>query len=238
VNSEQVTVAYVFDGDTVELSDGRKVRYIGLNTPERDQPFYEEAREANRKLVEGMPVLIELDVQVTDRYGRLLAYVWVGEQLVNLELVRQGYGSAYTQAPNLRHTDAILAAEQEARAAQVGLWLPADVPVKIRFINYDAPGADHLNPNGEWVELVNEGTEAVDLSGFSLKDEANHIYTFDAVHLEPGEALAVHSGVGQDGPGSVYWGLIEDAIWSNGGDTAYLRDPEGRLVDIYGYGRP
>ena len=234
----QVTVARVLDGDTVELADGRRVRYLGLNTPERGQPFYQEATDTNRRLVEGKEAWLALDVQPTDQYGRTLGYLWVGGQFVNRELVRQGLATLYTEPPNVRYTEALVAAQQAAREAETGLWAPANLPLKIQKIYYDAPGSDPDNPNGEWVEIVNDGAKAVDLTGFTLKDEANHIYTFPAATLSPGRQLNVYSGQGTDNAGALYWGLVGDAVWNNDGDTAFLRDPQGRLVDIYEYSQP
>jgi micrococcal nuclease len=234
-DGEPVVVRHVVDGDTVELQDGRTVRYIGINAPERHQPYYEEATSANRRLVEDEAARIVLDAQQTDRFGRTLGYLWVGDRLVNLELVRLGFATAYTKPPNVRYSAEILAAEQRARDAQAGLWASADVPVRIRTIVYDAPGPDDQNPNGEWVELVIDGSQPVDLGGFTVKDEANHIYVFPAVKLNPGQGLRLHSGPGTDDDASLYWGLVDDAVWNNGGDTAYLRDSQGRLVDVYEY---
>jgi micrococcal nuclease len=91
---ETATVAKVVDGDTIELSDGRRVRYIGINTPERDQPYYKEATEANRQLVAGQEVQLELDQDTFDQYGRTLAYVWVEGRMANLEIVSRGYANA------------------------------------------------------------------------------------------------------------------------------------------------
>jgi micrococcal nuclease len=94
------TVVNVVDGDTIHVRvAGRveKVRYIGVDTPEvhhptkGEQPGGREATAQNRALVGGRPVRLELDVQERDRYGRLLADVWVGEVMVNAELVRRGY---------------------------------------------------------------------------------------------------------------------------------------------------
>lgn len=235
VDGERATVAQVLDGDTVELDDGRRVRYLGINTPERNQPFFEEARGANRRLVEGKVAWMVLDAQPIDQYGRILAYLWVHGQFVNVELVRQGYANTYTEPPNVRFSKEILAAEQEAREAEVGLWALANIPMRIQEINHDAPGPDHQNPNGEWVDLVNDGSEAVDLTGFTLKDEANHVFTFPAVSLEPGQVLRLYSGRGLDSDGDLYWGLSGDSVWNNNGDTAFLRDPQGRLVDTLRY---
>jgi micrococcal nuclease len=231
----EVTIAHVIDGDTAELSDGHRVRYVGINTPERGQPFYEEATEANRQLTEGKKGWMVLDAQTTDRYGRVLAYLWVDGRFINIELVRQGYANAYTEPPNVRYSEEIVAAEQEAREAQIGLWSLAGIPIKIEEIHFDAPGPDHENPNGEWVALKNEGTEAIDLAGFTLKDGANHIYAFPPVRLEADGSLRLYSGRGQDSGDALYWGLSGDAVWSNQGDAAYLRDPQGQLVDYYSY---
>src|SRR3989442_10250949 len=94
------TVIRVVDGDTihVRLADRvEKVRYIGVNTPEvhhprkGEEPGGREAAEVNRQLVENRRVRLELDVQSRDRYGRLLAYVWIGETIINAELVPLGY---------------------------------------------------------------------------------------------------------------------------------------------------
>jgi micrococcal nuclease len=232
---ETVSVASVVDGDTVELADGRRVRYIGIDTPERDQPYAADATALNRSLVEGQDVWLETDVQSTDQYGRLLAYVWAGDTFVNLELVRQGFATAYTVPPNVRHADAFVQAEREAREAGRGLWAPADVPIRITALNYDAPGADHLAPNGEWVELTNQGGTSIDLNGYTLTDEGSHVYTFGPVLLAPKATLRLHSGRGTDTAAELYWGLANDAVWNNDGDTAYLRDAAGTFVDAYAY---
>ncbi len=85
------------------------------------------------------------------------------------------------------------------------------------------------------MEIVNEGSEAVNLEGYSLKDEATHIYTFPALTLQPGATVRLYSGRGQDDASSLYWGLVGEAVWNNGGDSAFLRDSGGNLVDDYTY---
>ena len=128
---EDATVTRVYDGDTIEaLVSGRseKIRYIGIDTPEMDDPrpaVLEMAREAagaNRELVGGRTVRLELDVQERDRYGRLLAYVWLADTLVNEWLVREGYAAASSFPPNLRHQDRLDEAEREASRADRRLW--------------------------------------------------------------------------------------------------------------------
>lgn len=122
-------VSRVIDGDTIKLVNGERVRYIGINTPETKHPrkgiehFGPEAAAFNRKLVEGKEVHLEFDVQLRDRYGRLLAYVYLlDDTFVNLELVSQGYAQVATYPPNVKHQDLFLKAQREAREKGRGLW--------------------------------------------------------------------------------------------------------------------
>ncbi len=121
----------VVDGDTIHVRIGarvEKVRYIGVNTPEvhhptkGEEPGGREAAEVNRRLVEGQAVRLELDVQERDRYGRLLAYVWIGDLMINAELVRLGYAQVMTIPPNVRYQEVFLKLQREAREAGRGLW--------------------------------------------------------------------------------------------------------------------
>jgi micrococcal nuclease len=133
------TVMRIVDGDTIWVRfAGRdwRVRYIGIDAPELREAVPEawavEATDANRRLVEGREVVLEKDVSETDRFGRLLRYVWLhapteegGEPrwiMANQELVRFGYARAVSFPPDVRHQEWLRAAEEEARDAGVGLW--------------------------------------------------------------------------------------------------------------------
>ena len=124
-------VVKVVDGDTIHVRLGdrvEKIRYIGVNTPELrhptqgEQPGSREAREVNRRLVASRQVRLELDARERDRYGRLLAYVWVGETMVNAELVGLGYAQVMTVPPNVRYQQLFLRLQRDAREAGRGLW--------------------------------------------------------------------------------------------------------------------
>jgi micrococcal nuclease len=127
----EAVVVRVIDGDTIQVRISErieKIRYIGVNTPEvhhpakREQPGGQEAARLNRELVQGRRVRLELDVQERDRYGRLLAYVWVGEVMVNAELLRRGYAQVMTVPPNVRYQNLFLRLQREARDSGRGLW--------------------------------------------------------------------------------------------------------------------
>ncbi|MBO6934385.1 MAG: thermonuclease family protein [Deltaproteobacteria bacterium] len=128
-----VELTSVVDGDTihVRLEDGsdERVRYIGIDTPEVahaegevSERFGDEATEENRRLLGDGELRLVLDVEERDRFGRLLAYVYVGEAMVNEALVREGYARTLTIPPNVRHVDRFREAEREARDANLGLW--------------------------------------------------------------------------------------------------------------------
>lgn len=224
-DQDTARVARVVDGDTVELSDGRKVRYLGVNTPERGQPFYQQAKDFNARIVDGKTVWLEFDADTFDKYGRTLAHVFVGKTHVNLELVRQGYANVYTVPPNLKYNEELLAAEREAREHQRGLWAQSGAPIRIT----------DLDPIAEWIELTNQGDQPIDMTGYTLKDEANHIYEFSDFALKPGQSVRLYSGNGQNTSARLYWNLGDTTVWNNDGDSAYLRDPDGSLVDLYAY---
>lgn len=232
---ESVTVAEVIDGDTVNLADGERVRYIGLNTPERDEAYYDEATQLNRQLLNAGPVQLEFDVETQDQFGRTLAYIWVDGVLVNLEIVRQGYANMLVVPPNNRYEAEFRQAEAEARQAKRGMWQGVSVPLKITYIKANARGKDNENPNGEWVEISNTGDAPINMQGYTLQDAGNHSYTFNKFSLAAGQTVQVYSGRGQDRADSLYWGLVDDSVWNNRGDSAFLRNAEGNLVDRYEY---
>jgi micrococcal nuclease len=134
--SEDVVVTTVYDGDTLVVSLGgheTTIRLIGVDAPETSRPdtpvqFYgPEATDFTRASLEGKRVRLEFEPPdraggSIDRYGRSLAYVITGDgRNFNLELVRLGYGRAYTRYP-FRYMKEFLAAEESARAAGLGMW--------------------------------------------------------------------------------------------------------------------
>jgi micrococcal nuclease len=147
----KATVVRVVDGDTIVVNvDGTqyKVRYIGMDTPETVDPsrpvqwMGPEASAANKALVLGRMIVLEKDVSETDRFGRLLRYVWLTDgaewTLVNLALVQQGFASVSTYPPDVKYVDVYLAAELGARTHLVGLWGAAPT--------VEATGAPTENP--------------------------------------------------------------------------------------------
>jgi micrococcal nuclease len=136
-NLSKVKVLRVIDGDTIELENGQKVRYIGIDTPEtvdsrRDpQCFGKEASLQNKQLVESKEIYLEKDVSETDKYGRLLRYIYLEENdiSVNEQLVKEGYAVASSYPPDVKYQEKLKAAEQEAKNNHRGLWQEGICPL-------------------------------------------------------------------------------------------------------------
>ena len=123
-----ILVTRVIDGDTIEIEGGKRVRYIGIDTPETVDPrkpvqcFGKEASSRNKKLVEGKKVYLEKDISETDKYGRLLRYIWIDNVLVNELLVREGYAYSSSYPPDIKYQENFDEAQRLAKKENKGLW--------------------------------------------------------------------------------------------------------------------
>lgn len=146
VKNETGRVERVVDGDTLKLSDGRRVRLIGVDTPElhysekllRDskktrkdigviQSMGRRAADFTKRLCEGRAVRIETDVTKTDRYGRTLAYLYLDDgTFINARIISEGYGQVMTIPPNVKHAEDFLKLRREAMEKRKGLWADTD----------------------------------------------------------------------------------------------------------------
>ncbi len=117
-------VSTIVDGDTFHCRDGRRVRLIGVDSPEgrQGEPGALARRALGRLLPRNQPVRLEGDAAPRDRYGRVLAYAWTGSTLVNEAMIRQGWAVLYTVPPNVKYAGRFARAQKEARAANAGLW--------------------------------------------------------------------------------------------------------------------
>ncbi len=119
---EEALVTRVIDGDTVELLDGQRVRYLCIDTPELGEDYYDEASRRNMELVEGKVVELWTGLENRDVYGRLLRFVFVDGTFVNAELVAEGLATAYIFNPDERYSQLFVQLEEYARMKDVGLW--------------------------------------------------------------------------------------------------------------------
>jgi endonuclease YncB( thermonuclease family) len=129
--AESVRVTGVIDGDTIVLSDGQRVRYLGIDAPEmgKDGPadfLAQESTQFNRRLVLKKEVRLVYGEEKRDRYDRLLAYVFLDNGVfVNGELVKQGLAKVLYHGPRMERFDELLQFQREAIQDSRGIWAKA-----------------------------------------------------------------------------------------------------------------
>lgn len=182
-------VSRVTDGDSISIARGIRltvdgkvknitgIRYIGIDTPEHDEPFYQAARALNKSLVHGKRVRLDFDKERIDRYGRLLAYVYVGDTFVNAEMVRRGYARADRMEPNTKHADLLQRLEQEAREQKQGMWSLSEITETELTAGGSEEGA--VKPEGEHKYVASKDSDVFHLPSCQWAkkiSEANRIY--------------------------------------------------------------
>lgn len=232
------TVLEVLDGDSFRAQVGgseEEIRLLGVNAPEHGECHSDRSRSAMAALIEGRDVTMLTAGQ--DRFGRVLATVFVDGSDVSVMLLEVGAAIALT----VHHDDLpeYLAAEDAAFASGRGLWDPGacggGAPrsgVAILLVEADPPGPDE---EGEFVALVNRGHET-DLGGWVLRDESSaHRFEFPpGTSIPQGARMEVRTGCGNDRSYVVHW-CEGGAVWNNDGDAAFLLDPAGNVVSRLRY---
>ncbi len=233
------SVASVYDGDTLTLSTGDKVRLRWVNTPEL-KPLEEygvEARELTNTLVLQKSVTLLYGGTTRDGYGRLLAGVEVDGKNLSIALLERGLGHLFVIPPDTTDLAPFIAAQDKARAARRGIWSSERYQGAIHITSFhaNADGDDRQNVNGEYLRLCNVSSEPLELAGYRIADISGRSWTFPAGVLPVGHTAKVHSGLGvnQIDPASqleIYLGS-RDPIWNNKVDRATIYDRYGRVVD-------
>ncbi len=229
----------VLDGDSVIMSVGGtevEVRLLGINAPEGDECHGDAARNTLEQLLATGSLTLVAGGEDADQFGRALRYVYVDDLNVNLALIANGDALALQGDHPL---DAEFASVGDESAAEgLGMWAgdacgsSAPDTVVIVDYQYNPPGRDSEDPNGEWVAVANEGDQAIPLGGWILRDESTqNRYIFpNGVSLASGAEIFVYSGCGDNTGSDLFW-CASDPVWSNGGDTVILQLPDGTVVD-------
>lgn len=204
-----------------------------------------KASEFARSELAGERVTIMLDEREGPRgyYGRLLIYIRDDGKLFNYRLVKQGYARVYDS--DFTKQDRFYTAESNAQKNGIGLWecrqgqqttqSPAEHggsegTLEVARLHIDAAGNDHDNLNEEYIVFENTGGEPLDLSGWTIADEAGHDYSVPpGVTVKSGETVTLYTGSGSNSVSKLYW-ESRSAIWNNGGDTIIITNEDGTVV--------
>jgi len=216
-NLEQIIVGRVIDGDTIEDSEGRTIRLLNINAPEKN---LQESKEATEFLESFQGETLSLEALGLDKYQRTLGRIYFQNSYINLELVEKGFASKFlVEDDELRKFDK---AEKKAVKEEKGIWKKSPISNCIK---------SEIKEKEEIVILTNSCPD-LSFKGWKLKDESRKVYEFGNVKVNK---IVIHSSSGNDNESDIYWNSKQN-IWNNDRDTLYLFDNVGDLVNHHSYG--
>lgn len=237
---QQSLVIEVIDGDTIKTQN-ETIRLLDINTPEKGEKCYEEAKERLEELVLGKEVWLERDKEDYDQYNRKLRYIFFYENKnpssheshVNLMLLREGLAKLYIVGTNTKYQT--IFREEFEKVSSGCLFTKGEYTGCFNMVNfhYDAQGSDCSNNEDEYVTIKNS-CQDINMNEWQIKDEARHIYTFDNFISQKDSEITLYTGSGQDTSSKLFWEK-SCAIWNNDHDTLYLYDSQRNLVLEYNY---
>lgn len=210
---ENVEIFRVLDGDTVELKDGRMVRLLNINTPEKGFAYSELAKEYLSGFVN-----VQLETEGIDKYKRTLGRLYYDEEYLNLEIVRSGMAHTYMVLDNEERI--FYNAENFAIKNEKNIWEKSEF--------YNCLNVE-INKYDEYLDVLDSCN--VDFTDWTVKDESTKSYKFEK---DEGQSFRLYSKQGQDTDSELYWG--RDNIWNDDHDEIFIRDSRGLLVYYYSYG--
>ena len=220
---DQATVARVIDGDTIELASGETIRLLHINTPEKGEHCYAEAKARLAELVLNRTLFLERDMENKDRYNRSLRYIYLGDdsiESVNQMMVEEGFAVAYILLPNTKYKNAFFEAEKSAISEKAGcLW-------QNQSKLYNCLQVIELKTCNEGdYALLKNNCDDINLDGWSLRDQSRSHYSLNGI-IEEGASIRITRDA---------WETTHECIWSDYSNTLYIFDSNNSLVLRYGY---
>lgn len=224
-NYEGGIVERVIDGDTIVVN-GSTVRLLGINTPEKGEVYYEEAKQYMENRTLNKFVKLKGGKEDLDLYKRKLRYVYVSEKNVNEELVRKGYANFYFPSGKDDQYNNLKSAFEECLKDGINLCEKSKIPcakcVEIK----------ELDVANQVLVLKNSCPYYCDLTGWTIKDEGRKKFTFGDFVLDKEVKIVVDEGA--DTKDILYW-RGKSYVWTKTGDSLFLRDKDNKLVLFYTY---
>lgn len=209
---ENVEVSRILDGDTIELTDGRKVRLLNINAPEKGFTYSDLGKEFLSNFKN-----LELENEGLDKYGRTLARLYYKDRYLNLEIVKEGFAHSYlVDNSELKIFES---AEKEAIKNEKNIWKKSEF--------YGCLNVE-INKYEEYIDIEDEC--GVDFTSWTIKDESTKSYKFKS-DIDGNFKLFSKKGV--DKNNELYWG--RENVWNNDHDEIFIRDSNGLLVYYYSY---
>ena len=214
---EYVFIEKVKDGDTVLLEDGRTIRLLNINTPEKGRPF---SNNSSHYLSSFMNKTIILEKSGTGKYGRVLGRLYYNKKYLNLELIKLGFAHTYYLDKNEKPL--FIESENNARINEIGIWEKSK--------NYGCLMAE-IHKKEEYVVIINSCGK--NLAGWMIKDESSQAFILPNVNYPT--QFIINSSKGENTNDEIFWG--RGNVWNDDKDSIFIRDKNGKLVyyNRYGY---
>lgn len=223
-NKESVIVERVIDGDTIVIN-GTSVRMLGINTPERGEKYSDDAKEFLDDLVLNKNVELKFGKDKYDRYKRILAYIFIGEKNINLELIKNGFANPYFPSGKDIYYNSFNNAWEECIKNNINLCEKSNHKCSncIKLSGFDY--------KDEIITLKNICNFDCDLSNWNIKDEGRKNFVISNFVLEKNKdvEIIVTKKENTDTNEKIFW-KTSTYVFTNSGDTMFLRDNYGKLV--------
>jgi len=231
-NFVYANVTRIVDGDTIDSSIG-KIRFLGINTPEKSESLYSNAKNLTIGLIDKKEIKVIFGEEKTDMYGRSLGFIFIGNIFVNAELVRNGFASTfYMESLPSEFRNKLKSAEDEARSNGRGIWEKSENScIVVKKLSYIEDKKDLMS---EYILFENDCNYDIDLNGWKIKDEATHIYIFKNFIFIKNSEMKFVTGNCADSSSQICWNQ-KTPIWNDAGDQMFLKDASGKLAAYYDY---
>jgi endonuclease YncB( thermonuclease family) len=226
-NEETIVIDRVIDGDTVVVNKS-SFRLLGINTPERGEYLYAEAKKYTEELATNKSLTVE--TKGKDRYDRELAYLYDGNKNINAEIVKEGYASYYFPDGRDAHYLEFTEAWEECLNKNKNLCEKSldkcSSCIELKEWDFD----------NQEVVLYNKCSFDCSLNKWTIKDEGRKKFTFNNFTLKNLDSVSIIVGEGKNTNEKLYW-KNQTYVWTYSGDSLFLRDAVGKLVlwDSEGY---
>ena len=224
--SEFGIVERIIDGDTL-IINGNSTRLLGVNTPEKGEKYYNEAKNFLSEKTLNKTVKLEYIGDKYDMYNRILAYIIIGEENINIEIVKGGFANLYIYNSD-KYTNELKQAWKECLINNKYFCEKSDDECS------NCIELKELNVKTQTIVLYNNCTFDCSLNDWIIKDEGRKKFVFNDFILNSRKEVKIIVGNKTNTRDILYWN-DEEYVWTSSGDTLFLRDEEGKLVLWKGY---
>ncbi len=221
-SSQEGIVKRAVDGDTIELQTGEKVRLLGINTPEKGEEYSLEAKEFLEKELLNKSVVLRFGKEKADLYNRTLAYVFVEKENINQKIISKGFANAYFPSGKDAYSESFLREWENCVNNNINYC------EKSKNICAQCIALKELSCTEQKIILRNICGIKCDLTSWQIKDEGRKKFVFPEFVLEPNNEIEVVVGKNHSDKDFIW--EKETYVWTETGDTAFLRDEKNKIV--------